>query len=298
MTVIDIEGKFNENSYLIDTKLMNVEKSLAHYVVENDGMRLMIDIGISSIPARKMIKRMKDMGIFPIHKIILTHSHWDHMQGVEIIKKLMKETDIEILASEKALNSLRNPNTMNDVFKNGFFKFHLTPTDDVIPLKEGDIIDLNGLKLEIFNFFGHTPDCIAVFDEKNKNIFVGDAIINTVGNKPFLPPFLPPAFNEEALLITYQKLRNLKGKLNSISLGHFGVLTDNDFNKIVDEMEDFYFKVKELIIKWYHENPSIESIASKYLESIHPNPNVPVELFKMPVGWLVKGLKMSSFIKN
>ena len=88
MTVIDTEGKFNDNSYLIDTRLMNVEKNLAHYVVEKDGMRLMIDIGISSIPARKMVKRMKEMGIFPIHKIILTHSHWDHMQGVEIIKKL------------------------------------------------------------------------------------------------------------------------------------------------------------------------------------------------------------------
>ena len=86
MTVIDVEGKFNDNSYLIDTRLMNQEKNLAHYVIENDGMRLMIDIGISSISARRMVKRMKDMGIFPIHKIILTHSHWDHMQGVEIIK--------------------------------------------------------------------------------------------------------------------------------------------------------------------------------------------------------------------
>ena len=298
MAVIDKEGKFNDNSYLIDTRLMNQEKNLAHYVVENDGMRLMIDIGISSIPARKMVKRMKDMGIFPIHKIILTHSHWDHMQGVEIIKKLMKETDIEILASEKALNSLRNPDTMNDVFKNDFFKFHLKATDDVIPLKEGDIIDLNGLKLEIFNFFGHTPDCIAVFDEKNKNIFVGDAIINVIDNRPYLPPFMPPAFNEEALLITYQKLRNMKGKLNSISLCHFGVFTDNDFNKIVDEMEEFYFRVKDSIIKWYYENPSIESITSKYIKTIISNPDIPVEMFKMPVGWLVKGLEMSGLLKN
>ncbi len=298
MTVIDIEGKFNDNSYLIDTRLMNVEKNLAHYVVENDNMRLMIDIGISSIPARKMVKRMKDMGIYPIHKIILTHSHWDHMQGVEKIKKLMKETDIEIMASEKALNSLKNPNPMNDVFKNDFFKFHLTPTNDVIPLKEGDIIDLNGLKLEILNFFGHTPDCIAVFDEKNKNIFVGDAIINVIDNKPYLPPFMPPAFNEEALLETYQKLRNMKNKLNSISLGHFGVLTDEDFNRVIDEMEEFYFKVKDSIIKWYHENPSIESITSKYIKTIIANPDIPVEMFKMPVGWLVKGLEMSGFIKN
>jgi metal-dependent hydrolase (beta-lactamase superfamily II) len=86
MAVIDTEGKFNENSYLIDTMLMNQEKNLAHYVVEKDGMRLMIDIGISSISARRMVKRMKAMGIYPIHKIILTHSHWDHMQGVEIYK--------------------------------------------------------------------------------------------------------------------------------------------------------------------------------------------------------------------
>ena len=46
---------------------------------------------------------------------------------------------------------------------------------------------------------------IAIYDEKNKNIFVGDAIVGVIDNNPNEPPFMPPDFNEQELLKTYQK---------------------------------------------------------------------------------------------
>ena len=145
MAIIESEGRINDNSYLIDTKFLGAEKDLAHYVVENDGMRLLIDAGITSKPAKKMVRKMKELGIFPVHKIVLTHSHWDHMQGVEQMKKLMEGTKIEVLASENAIPNLKNPKIMNDGFKNEILESpEPAPIEDVIPLKEGDIIDLNG----------------------------------------------------------------------------------------------------------------------------------------------------------
>ena len=63
--------------------------------------------------------------------------------------------------------SLRNPEKMN-----GVFGYKVPPIEgDVTALKEGDIIDLNGLELKVFDFFGHTQDCIAILDESNKNLF-------------------------------------------------------------------------------------------------------------------------------
>ncbi|MHA1254069.1 MAG: MBL fold metallo-hydrolase [Promethearchaeota archaeon] len=276
--------------------------TLALYVIENNGMRMMIDGGIP-ITARKVANKMKEFGIFPIHKILLTHSHFDHIQGVEKMKKLMKNTEIEVLASEKAIENLKNPKLMNDVFKNDMTDPQSQPVEDVTPLKDGDIIDLNGLKLEVLNFFGHTMDSIAILDEKNKNIFVGDAIVNTMDNNLYSAPFMPPDFSEPELLKTFQKLREMEDKLNSISLAHFGVMTENDFRKILEEMEGFYFKAKDSIIKWSKENPSVEYIASKYLETIIPfmlNSDMPMELLQqfvqIIVGWIIEALRISGLI--
>ena len=299
MAVIKSEGKFNENSYLVDGNLMGAKESLALYVVENDGMRMLIDTS-SPIQSRRTVQKMKELGIYPINKILLTHSHWDHIQAAEKLRKLMKETDVEVLASEKAIDNLKDPKIMNDVFENEMFEVQSKPVVDVTPLKEGDVIDLNGLKLEVLNFFGHTMDSIALYDEKNKNIFVGDAIGAVLDNNPIEPPFMPPDFNEQELLKTYQKLRDMKDKLNSICLGHFGVLTENDFNKILEEIEEFYYKTRDSIIKWYNENPSLESLTSKYFETFMPpipNPEMQMEIFKITMDWLIKSLKLSGFIK-
>jgi len=209
------------------------------------------------------------------------------------------------MASEKAIDNLKNPKIMNDVFVTDMMDTQSQPVEGVTPLKEGDIIDLNGLKLEVFNFFGHTMDSIAILDEKNKNIFVGDAIINKRENNPMSAPFMPPDFNEPELLETFQKLREMKDKLNSISIAHFGVMTEKDFQGIIEEMEEFYYKTKNSIIEWYKENSSIEYIASKYLETIVPfmkDYDVPMELIQMAtqmkVEWLIKALKMSGLIKK
>lgn len=299
MVVIKSEGKFNDNSYLVDGNLMGTKEILAIYVIESDGMRLLIDTS-SPFQSRKIVRKMKELGIFPVHKILLTHSHWDHIQGVEKLKILMKETDVEVLASEKAIDNLKDPKIINDVLENEMFNVQAKPVEDVTPLKEGDVIDLNGLKLEVLNFFGHTMDSIALYDEKNKNIFVGDAIGAVLDNNPIEPPFMPPDFNEQELLKTYQKLRDMKDKLNSICLGHFGVLTENDFNKILEEIEEFYYKTRDSIIKWYNENPSLESLTSKYFETFMPsipNPEMQMEIFKLTMDWLIKSLKFSGFIK-
>ncbi len=294
MVYIDFEGKVRENTYLIDGLLFRMPHLLSLYIIENDGERMMIDTGEASM-ARKVLNKIKELGLYPINKILLTHSHWDHIQAVNKLKKLIKEVDVEILASEKAIENLIHTEKMNYPFE-----MQAESIEKVTPLKEGDYIDLNGLKLEIFTFFGHTHDSIALLDKKNKNIFVGDAIIDYWDQETATAPFMPPDFNEGELLKTFQKLRDLKADINSISLSHFGVYKDEDFLKILDNMEDIYFKTKDSIIEWYNENPSVDYITSKYQDIYIPNSTVfPKENMlglKMVVGWMIKGLKISGFI--
>jgi glyoxylase-like metal-dependent hydrolase (beta-lactamase superfamily II) len=291
MVFINSDGKFNENSYLI----FRLPGQLSLYVVENEGERMMIDAG-EELAARKILNKLKDFGLYPIHKILLTHSHFDHVQAVGKLKRLMKDDKIEVLASEKAIKNLKTPELMNK-----YFGYAVDPIENVTPLKEGDVIDLNGLQLEVFNFFGHTQDSIAIFDEKNRNIFVGDAIIDKLDHHTIMPEFVPPDFNESQYLHTLDKLKNMKDELDSISLGHFGVWKGDDFKKIVENVKDFHLDAKESLIKWYNENPSLNYISLKYHEKLIPESKIHtrenIHGLELEINWSIDGLKAMGVIK-
>ena len=108
---------------------------------------------------------------------------------------------------------------------------------------------------------------------------------------------MPPDFNELELLVTFEKLRNMGNKLNSLSLSHYGIWTDEDCRKLLDEMEDLHIQTKESIIEWYNENPNIEYLAKKFIETFIPNSPKTLEDMKNSMDWLIKGLKISGFIK-
>jgi len=268
MVHIREEGKFNDNAYLLDAEFLKTEKTFGIYVIENDGMRMMIDAG-EALSVRKIIKKLKAFDIYPVHKILLTHVHWDHVQGVPKIKRLMKEVDIELLAHENGIKPLKNPTRLNE-----FFGYHIDPIEDVTTLKQDDIIDLNGLELKVHEFFGHTPDSIAIQDMKNRIIYVGDAILDKIDKETFVPVLFGCDFDEETLLETYQKLRNLKDELDAIAVAHYGVWKGDDFEKFLNEMEDLHFKAKNLLIQSYNENPSVEYITKEYHDKLIPNSEI------------------------
>ena len=274
---------------------MGMPKFLSIYVIENNGMRLMIDVG-ETLKARKVIKKLKDFGLYPIHKIVLTHSHWDHAQGISKLYSSMKDLDVEVLASENAVKNLIHPEKMVKGFE-GFDEVY--PFEgDITPLKEGDIIDINGLELEVLNFFGHTMDSIGLFDKTNKNLFAGDAAINRLDQDAFFVPLMPPDFHEQELLKTFNKLRDMRSDMNSISLSHFGVWKNKHLEQILDEMEDQYFKVKDSLIEWYNENPSIDFITNKYCRTLIPNSKFWNQMFfTFNVEMMINGLKLSGLLK-
>lgn len=295
MVHITEEGKFNENAYLLDAEFMKIEGICAIYIIENDGKRLMIDVG-EALSARRLMKKIKKFDLFPIHQILLTHAHWDHIQALPKLKRLMKIDDIKVYAHQNALNVLKNPERMNE-----FFGYHVDPIEDVIPLKQNDILDLNGLKLKVHEFFGHTQDCIAIQDIKNRIVYVGDAIIDRIDKNTFVPVLFGPDFDEVSLLNTYEKLRKLKNELDAIALAHFGVWKGEDSDKIIDEMENLYFKAKNTLVELYNENLSVKEITKMYHDELIPDSEVFSEENIMGLQWNIDQnidtLKAAGFIE-
>lgn len=115
------------------------------------------------------------------------------------------------------------------------------------------------------------------------------------------PQFMPPDFNESELLKFFQKLRNLKIDLHSISLSHYGVWKDEEFDFVLNQMEDLHFKTKNALIEWYNENPDIKNITTKYHENITPNSTIHTKEnllgLELVISWLIEGLKTSGYIE-
>ncbi len=295
MTHIKTEGKLNDNSYLIDAEFFKLKGTLALYLLENNESRLMYDVG-EILSARKLVKKLKNLDLFPIQKIVLSHAHWDHYQAVPRLKKLMKEYPIEIIAHQNAKEILEHPEEMNE-----YFGYIVDPLEEISFVKEGDMLNLDGFELEVIELFGHTQDSVALFDKVNKSIFVGDAIIDMIDFNTFSPVLYGPHFNEESLLNSYKKLRNMKDEIESIAFSHFGVYTGEDATTIIMDAEDLYFKAKNGLIEWYNENPDPLYVSEKFLTNLIPNSELFTKETIAGLEWTIVQnidcLKAAGFIK-
>ena len=82
----------------------------------------------------------------------------------------------------------------------------------------------------------------------------------------------------------------MKNKLNSISLSHFGIWEGDDFEKIIDEMEDLHHNTKNSIIEWYSENHSRDYITSKFHKKFISNSKIHTKENLVGLKWIVNGL--------
>lgn len=119
---------------------------------------------------------VKELGVIP-KLVILTHGHGDHIQA---LKETKDEFNVKILIHETESNMLEDPNKN---FSKMMFRKPISITADR-NLKDGEVIVLGDLKLEIIHTPGHTPGSISI---KVENILItGDTLFNgSIGRTDF-----------------------------------------------------------------------------------------------------------------
>jgi glyoxylase-like metal-dependent hydrolase (beta-lactamase superfamily II) len=229
MSAIRRPGKINENTTLIDVGMYGVAGTAAVYLMKGEKRTCLVDGGTRT-EARRIVRALKELEAFPPDMIIATHAHWDHAQGIPTIRREAEKQHkgLEVLASQRAVPLLADP-SYNDVFDAGPYE----RIEDVTPLKEGDTIDLGGIGLRIYEVPGHSADHVAILDEKNRNLFVGDALGLKVHDDTFLPPFMPPLWDPEAFHSSISKLKQVD--YESLCLAHFGFIYGDEAKSILDE---------------------------------------------------------------
>ena len=110
----------------------------------------------------KMVKIADDEKL-KIKKIILTHSHYDHVQKAD---ELASKTNAEVCFHELDFDEIK------PVIKNNSTK--------IIKLKNNDEIKIGNIKIKIIHIPGHTPGAICLLVE-NK-LLTGDTLfVNAIG---------------------------------------------------------------------------------------------------------------------
>lgn len=206
--------KISPNTWVIGTKYPATPWGCDCYLLEGDDACILIDSGMSKLNIHDYIiaNNVTDK---PIIAVINTHSHFDHTGGNGYFPKVYMAPAAEKGAKRSFGGALGGSDNSGDY-----------PLDyEITPVKEGDIIDLKGRPLEIYDIPAHDVGSIAILDRTNRMLFTGDELetgwcnVNVQGN----PTTCGTIENHHRNMV---KLYSLYDAFDWICPGHHGMPVD------------------------------------------------------------------------
>lgn len=169
---------------------------------------IMIDTG-SGFFVEETKKQMENYGIAKsrINKIILTHSHFDHVGAA---KKFQQLTKAKVYIHEKDSEAVKtSEGVMAELFETKYKppKIHGT-------IKKGDEIKAGNYNFKVLHTPGHTHGSISLWDESNKILISGDTLfIDGIGSLDY------PRSSPEDMKKSLQIIKSL-GEIKVLLPGH------------------------------------------------------------------------------
>ena len=129
------------------------------YLIEGQDRALVVDTGWCE---NDFIGMSKSLTRLPFD-LAVTHCHGDHMYHLDKFDRYyMSEKDKHLLGGSRLKEAYGG-------------KDYSRP--ELMPIKDGDIIDLGGgVEIEVFDLGGHTPGSVVFLDKKRKIALTGDAL--------------------------------------------------------------------------------------------------------------------------
>ena len=160
-------------------------------------------------PAREVIELIEKYSVKPV-AILLTHGHFDHIGAVEEIKN--KYLNLLLYASEDEKETLKEPS----INLSSQYGQYISIEADVW-LKDGQLLDLLGMKVKCIKTPGHTQGgiCYYLETEEEKYLFSGDTLFaESVGRTDF------PGGNMSELLHSVREKLYILPKETLVLPGH------------------------------------------------------------------------------
>ena len=256
--------------YNFETRLSVMTNLFTVYLVkESEGV--VIEPGPAAL-APRIQEAMKKLGMKDLAYIIPTHIHVDHAGGAGKLAQLYPRA--KVLVHPAGLKHAVDPSKLiqstktvfGEDFEAGFGPILPVPESQIKVPQDGEIITVDGRKLQIIYAPGHAPHHIVIFDRSVKGIFCGEALglPGGEGNRILLPAVAPPSFDQEIYIETMEKLRKLGARI--LFYSHGGVV-GHDADRLIKQAEEFTRITGEIILKALKEGGTNGEINRRVKES-------------------------------
>lgn len=175
--------QMNENTWRIEDGMVRM------FLLTGTKEALLVDSGVSAPNAKEIAESITDLTV----KLLNTHADGDHIAGNEAFGEFYMHP------REEANYRFRGK------------------TGKIVPVQQGDVLDLGDRPLEIIDLPGHTPGSIGILDVNNRVLIGGDSIqdgrIYMFGEHRNLPDYI------ESLT----KLSAYEGRFDTVYASHSSV---------------------------------------------------------------------------
>lgn len=136
-----------------------------YIVFDSESKAFVIDPGF---PSKEILNFIKKNNL-KVEYILITHGHFDH---TSFAKELQDETKAKIALSAKEIPLIEGSYHWGGQ-QMGYETKEFTP--DVL-LKDGDVLEIGSMKIEVISTPGHSPQGLCFYLEKEKILFSGDTL--------------------------------------------------------------------------------------------------------------------------
>lgn len=162
--------KINEYTYCIDDAGIS-----CCYLVCGNKKAALIDTVNGLENLKDVVREITDLPLM----VINTHGHCDHVYGNVFFEEAYIHPE-DVAVHDAHFELRRNtPAHMAKIYGATEEEFKFFVNADACrlnPIKEGEIVDLGGVTLEVIRVEGHTHGSICLLDKASGNFFTGDAM--------------------------------------------------------------------------------------------------------------------------
>lgn len=274
--------------HTIDLNFCGLPGAIAAYLIPHAHGAILVESGPgSTIPALQAGLRAHGLSEKDISDVLLTHIHLDHAGAAGWLARQGARIHVHEVGAPHLLDPERLLSSAARIYgaemETLWGEFLPVPEERLSVLHDGDVIEVDGLRLRAIETPGHAYHHFAyVFQDV---CFTGDiGGVRMFNTRHLRLPMPPPEFNPEVWRQSIERLKyeRAQGSFRRIAPTHFGIFDDPDWHlqtaaAELDAIETWMLlnmpsdppveQLREKIVAWFHERAVLMGVEPETLKT-------------------------------